>query len=219
MKVMTWNIRLGIQKGLDAIIEEIRIHNPDILALQEVGRHWKMGPLGDTTTTIASALEYFGSFAPCIVEDQHEYGHALLSRWPIEEAEVIQLPQDVDEPRALLYTEVAHPEFKLKVLSTHLSYIDDRALQAPVLLNSVRDRRPHLVLGDLNADGEPWLLEMDGLLNRAEQPLATYPTPDPRLNLDYLFSTGTWKEAQRLDTGESSDHYAVLGVLALPTSS
>ena len=219
MKVMTWNIRLGIQEGLDSIIEHIKTQNPDILALQEVGRRWKMGPSGDTTTTIAQALGYFGSFAPCIVEDQHEYGHSLISRWPIEHVEIIQLPQDVDEPRALLYAEVKHPELRLKILSTHLSYIEDRALQTPVLLRSVQDRKPHLVLGDLNADDEPWLLEMDAILNRAEQPLATYPTPEPRLNLDYLFSTGMWKAAQRIDTGESSDHYVVLGILDLPTSS
>lgn len=213
MNCLTWNIRLGLQRGLQPIIDTLRAESPDLISLQEVGRNWTRGPQGDTTAIIADALGYHSVFSPSIVLDGHEYGHALLSRWPISHAEVVALPEDTDEPRTLLIAEIAHPTRTLRIFSTHLSHVEDRALQAPFLLRQVLDRRPDILMGDLNSHEELWLDSLASRLTVAEQPELTFPTPEPTMRLDYLFGQGQWSDVARLDTSDISDHYPVKGTL------
>lgn len=213
MRCMTWNIRLGLQQGLLPIIDTLRREDVDLIALQEVGKDWSRGPQGDTAATIADALGFHHVFSPSIVADEQLYGHALLSRWPIIEANVFSLPEDVDEPRTLLQSFIEHPERRIQVVSTHLSHVEDRALQVPTLLQFVRKNRPDIVLGDLNSHEEPWLDELGRSLVLAAQEGLTFPAPNPTLRLDYLFGHGTWSEIAALNTGEISDHYPVLAKL------
>jgi endonuclease/exonuclease/phosphatase family metal-dependent hydrolase len=213
LKCLTWNIRLGLQQGLQPIIDVLRSEDPDLISLQEVGRNWTRGPEGDSTAIIADALGYYSVFSPSIVIDGHEYGHALLSRWPIAHADVVALPEDTDEPRTLLISEITHPLRSMRIFSTHLSHVEDRAIQVPFLLQQVWEKQPDVVMGDLNSHEELWLDSLRARLNMAEQWELTFPTPAPTMRLDYLFGQGQWSEVARLDTNDISDHYPVKGTL------
>lgn len=213
MKVVTWNVRLGLQQGLDALVHELSGHAPDLLAIQEVGRHWWMGPAGDTTATLSRALALpYHMFVPCIrMSGGREYGHALLSRTPFRTPKILPLPQLSDEPRRMLHVTVLTPDGPLDVLSTHLSHIDDRKAQGPMLTRYFASLpEPALLLGDLNEVDAPWLSELAELgVDTGQHP--TFPANQPQQRIDYVIGKGL-KLGQALvpDTGSASDHRPVV---------
>lgn len=224
MRFVTYNIRLGIQEGVDALGDVLRPERPDVLALQEVGRAWTMGPPGDTTKELACALGLsHHHFVPCIDEEGAQYGHALLSRFPLRVIDTIDLPRDVDEPRRLLVAEIDAPFGSIHVVSTHLSWIEDRARQAPVLLDVVGTLpEPYVVMGDLNAEDEPFVRTLeerhedaDGAARRK-----TFPSTEPAVRIDHLFARGgTWSDTTVGANATASDHLYVAATLQLATSS
>jgi endonuclease/exonuclease/phosphatase family metal-dependent hydrolase len=223
MRCMTYNIRLGIQAGLDAIAAEICQEGADLVALQEVGNGWSMGPSGDTAKTLSALTGLpFYEHVPAICEAPGvAYGHALLSRWPISLARIEMLPQRDDEPRAVLTSSIAIPLSPRPVtfVSTHLSYKDDRDLQTEILIQTFEDLIANsdngliILAGDLNeADDVPWIRDLaqrycdaDGALRRK-----TYPSEDATVRIDYLIaSDGNWHDTHVGSSHEASDHHWV----------
>jgi endonuclease/exonuclease/phosphatase family metal-dependent hydrolase len=224
MRIMTYNIRLGIQEGLSPIGRIITEAQADLVALQEVGRNWSYGPEGDTASTLArlTGLEHM-VHVPAI-EEEHRgkpsfYGHALLSRWPIMDYSIVDLPQLADEPRRLLFSIIDSPSGYLKVLSTHLSHRDtDRPAQSTDLLDRVcnwlEEDGSHFLVGDLNADpSEPWIGELQTMMSDADRSAGrlTFPANAPRLRIDYLFCReGQWSQVEVLEESTASDHRPVV---------
>lgn len=231
MRIMTYNIRLGIQRGLEPVAHEIVEANADIVALQEVGRFWLMGPYRDTARELSSLtdLSHF-AYAPTIEmpgKDQSptpaQYGHAILSRWPIRSTLTMDLPQIEDEPRCLLLSTIDSPRGRLRVLSTHLSHLlSDRPTQAQSLLDFILDMpqetRPDLILGDFNeSDDVAWVQSLQQKYNDADQARGrlTFPADDPNIRIDYMFAKDAcWKDVEVRDAAtEVSDHLPVTGIL------
>lgn len=218
MKIVSWNIRLGLQKGLDALVAELTVIGPDIVAIQEVGRYWWMGPAGDTTLKLARALGFdHHLFVPCIrMSGGREYGHALVSRFPLSRPKMVSLPQRVDEPRRLLQVVVDTPEGPLAVLSVHLSHVDDRAAQGLELAQRFADiQAPALVIGDLNETDAEWLraMQTEGL-DTGRNP--TFPAQLPAQRIDYIIGKGvSLGPASVPDTGDTSDHRPVVADVTL----
>lgn len=221
VRVMSYNIRLGIQRGLDAVARVIVAQAPELVAVQEIGRRWTMGPPGDCTAELAAlcGLPHY-VFVPSLTRGAAHYGHALLSAHPIVAAAWDTLPQDVDEPRTLLQVRLAHPDGLLRVVSTHLSHIGDRAAQAPVLVAAVDESPeiPTLVMGDLNATAdEPFIAELRARLVDADpgaQP--TFPAHAPAQRIDYIFARdGALDGFVRSEETEPSDHLAIAATWTL----
>lgn len=234
MIVCTYNIRLGIQEGVAACAEVLRPWTPDLVALQEVGRHWSRGPDGRTAAEVAKALGLrHHVHVPAIITERDErYGTALLCRWPIDVREVLELPQSRDEPRRLLIAGIRPvasadaPTFT--VMSTHLSHLpEERPAQGALLARRAHGEAllaPTLVLGDLNEPGPAdWLdhlLESFADATPTPHPPPTFPTSAPARRLDYLLATptaGAWTSAHvPCDPAAvaASDHFPVLATLS-----
>ncbi|MFP4598120.1 MAG: endonuclease/exonuclease/phosphatase family protein [Persicimonas sp.] len=221
---MTYNIRLGLQQGVDAVARVVKEHAPDILALQEVGRHWIMGPPGDTTAQLAEmvGLPHYQYVTTIHEEDDARYGHALLARWPIEARDIFRFSQDIDEPRAALIAQVDRDDGPLTVVSTHLSHRDaERQMHGTELVELVAGvlspTQPTLLMGDLNEDDAEWLgaLEdkMESAGGRAGE--CTYPNPDPCVRIDYIMAHGgRFTAARVVDDKTTSDHRPVVAEVA-----
>lgn len=217
MKVMTYNIRLGIQQGIEPVANIIAAAHPDIVALQEVGNGWRMGPDGDSTAEIArlTGFEHFYHLATIHEEPHHRYGHAILSRWPFESPEVVEFTQSIDEPRAAIVARVQSNEGPIRVIATHLSHLqEERSLQAPELIR-LRDTvrasgEPTIVLGDLNASPEvEWMQQLaDDMASATRLSAApTFPNPTPTRRIDHILMSGaTITSATVLDRDAASDH-------------
>ncbi len=224
MKVMTYNIRLGLQEGLEAVADVVKEHAPDILALQEVGRHWTMGPPGDTAARLAEkvGLPHYQYVTTICEQDDARYGHALLARWPIEQREVFRFSQDIDEPRAALIAQIDSDEGPLTVVSTHLSHRDaERQVHGTELVELVSGvlspTQPTLLMGDLNDEDAEWLGALEDTMANAGADVGecTYPNPDPLVRIDYIMAHGgRFTAARVVDEKTASDHRPLVAEVA-----
>ncbi|WP_164855968.1 endonuclease/exonuclease/phosphatase family protein [Lujinxingia sediminis] len=232
LRVMTYNIRLGIQEGLYAISQVIDEADADVVALQEVGHHWTMGPSGDSTARLSAltGLEHH-IFIPAIIEDRPgqepaRYGQALLSRWPILEVQVDPLPQIRDEPRRLARVLIDSPAGAVEIFCTHLSYLEeDRPQQGQVLRERIcaaplcgADDAPvaRFIMGDFNEpERAEWLEALVAVCDDpgAPEAIETFPAHQPDRRIDFVLGQGARALAHRvLENATASDH---LGVLTL----
>jgi endonuclease/exonuclease/phosphatase family metal-dependent hydrolase len=224
---MTYNIKVGVIGGHPPVIEAIRSVQPDVIALQEVGRHYSLGPPGDTTSVIAAACELPHTiFVRTIASDDSDagFGHALLSRWPLISADVLDLPQRSDEPRRVLVATVNAAGRESVVIATHLSHLEhERDDQWPALLDAVNEHsrgdRPVVLMGDLNThDDGPWVRTLGEQFADADgaNRKPTFPAAAPTDRIDYLLaSSGRWTETRVVGGADASDHLAVVGALEL----
>ena len=145
IKVMTWNIHTGVgiddQYDIDRITKIIKSYKADIVALQEVNEQ--------IVRYIAKRLdmEYFYG-----EEFDGEDGNAILSKYPIEEVEIIYLPPEDD--RSIIKSEIIINAEKWNVFVTHLSLRDreNNLIQTEYILNKVinSNLKRVILMGDFN---------------------------------------------------------------------
>ena len=149
----TFNIRHG-EYGMDNISNVIREVYPDIIGLEEVDVGCERSGYADEPAEIALLAGYpYRAFAKAISLDEGEYGTALLSRYPIEQFEVIPLDSGNSEPRSVGHAVIDVEGAKLHVLVTHLSH-DSRSLvidQMEEIADMLSTFDNYALLGDLNS--------------------------------------------------------------------
>lgn len=175
LTVMSYNIHAGAGAdnvySLDRIAEVIRSSGADVVALQEVDRHWgARSNFEDTAAILGAKLGMSNFVAPIYSFDpltpdapRREYGVGILSRYPILSA--------TNHPLTRLSTQDANPVpapapgfaeavinvrgVHVHVYSTHLDYRGDptvRRLQvADTLAVLGADSGPKILMGDMNA--------------------------------------------------------------------
>ena len=225
MKLMTYNIRLGMQRGLDRIADIIGAQDPDVVALQEVGRHWTSGPDADATELLADRTGLRHTSFLTTIEEQRdddriaEYGHSVLSRWPLGRVDSFEFDQYLDEPRRAMLLRIDAPDVPFFVLAVHLSHIEgERQTHGKQLLDILDGIEgldgPLFMVGDLNEtpDGEPWMQELlERFVDACPGGLPTYPAEEPERRIDYILSSGgRWLNCEVLDELSASDHRPVV---------
>lgn len=162
LKIMTYNIHFGV--GMDDLLNLERIAqnilsediDPDIIGIQEVenGRLTSQGV--DMAFWLAKRLKMHYFYFPAI--NEHAYGLALLSKYPILAARRYQIPS-VSLERVLIHGVVAINEtLKLDVFVTHLGLLDwDENLTAQVdfvvqKTNEVNETTNKILMGDFNLE-------------------------------------------------------------------
>jgi endonuclease/exonuclease/phosphatase family metal-dependent hydrolase len=145
-----------LDERLDLIAETLVRENPDIVCLQEAG--WT--PIrGSSARHLAASAGYDFVYARANGNRWailFEEGEAILSRYPILEADVVELRPRAGwfEHRLALQAVVETPLGAILVISTHLTNgkEDVNAAQAAALATLVSESPfPTLVCGDLNA--------------------------------------------------------------------
>lgn len=170
MRVLTWNLwwRFGPwEERRTAILTVLRGLRPDVVGLQEV---WACG--GENLAEwLASDLGMHWVWAPSrtpqrwqdrLGDPTVDIGNAVLSRWPVAEHDVAQLPtrENDDDGRLALYARIDAPEHQVPFFTTHLTSAIDasaircRQVQALAEFVAARSRGtdfPAVVTGDFNA--------------------------------------------------------------------
>jgi endonuclease/exonuclease/phosphatase family metal-dependent hydrolase len=154
---MTWNIHGAHGRNprfdLAGVIALIESHRPDIIALQEVDSRRPRGAgVAEPFAALQTALGAHGVGAKTISTEDGEYGQALISRWPIRNAEIHDISHQEREPRRAIRCEIATPRGMLRVIATHLGLsIGERRGQAKALLELIgQTSMTTVVLGDFN---------------------------------------------------------------------
>lgn len=225
LRVASYNVHRwsGINgRKLDAdraggVIAEL---NADVIALQEVLRPFNAA---DPLTRLADALQLHVVFGVTRLHRRGELGNAILSRWPAQSAESLDLSLSRSERRSAIVVHYKEATHALSVVATHLALVDrTRSRQVRLLLEHPRlQSGPVVLLGDMNAwrstratrDFERALGAHD---NQAWP--RTFPATAPLLALDRIYTRGIHLlDLQTHDTPaarKGSDHLPITARLS-----
>lgn len=153
IRVMTWNVHgaMGKNRRFDiaGVMNLVRVHQPDIVALQEIDS--RRGA-GDFFTYLRTEFGGYGVDARSIVTTDGDYGQILLSRWTIEASEIHDISFKELEPRRAISADVQTPHGRIRVIATHLGLsFSERNAQLRALIGIIGDGPELAVLmGDFN---------------------------------------------------------------------
>ena len=219
LRVATYNIHIGKDAqnnlNLDQTIETLRQTDADIIGLQEVEKNGPRTRFTDQAKEIADALGFHYQFESALKIGPFEFGNVLLSRYPIQNVERIELPSERENRVALLATVDAAGK-QTHVLVTHLG-LDRKERERDVLLIDKRLAEldgPVLVMGDLNAQAHskelaPWF---DRLTSVATEPLETFPGMGQIDHILYSSEDFDVRKAVTVDS-KASDHLPLVAEL------
>lgn len=156
MRLVSYNIQYGF--GADGRYDLTRItdviRDGDIIALQEVERHWSRSNMDDQPALLAASLPmHHWVYGPAFDMDastvadgrvthrRRQFGTMILSRWPILWSRTWPLPKrrmldPLNTQNAALEAVIAHPSGPLRVMSLHLAHVgvEERLEQLDFLL-------------------------------------------------------------------------------------
>lgn len=224
IKVMTYNIHRGINKdkklNLEGIVEVIESSEAEIIALQEVERFSIRTGFKDQIRYIAEKLSMHYAFGKSISILNGQYGNAVLSRYPIEEYELYELPSE-GERRTLLRTMLNVYGNKLVFYSTHLGLNQkERDKQVEKIITIIGDEEKFILAGDFNTKAED-LGAITGIYKdcaslEEKYSKATFEKEGLVERIDYIFASENFliKSYYVLET-DASDHYPVISIFEL----
>jgi len=239
LTVMTYNIHRGRDVDgvldLDRIAAVIRAQNADLVALQEVGRHWSAdSDFRDQPAELGRLLGMrfvFGANLdrnpPKAGAPRRQFGNAILTGWPVLDSHNVLLPRASadSEQRGLLVVDIDLDGEPFRLHNTHLGVsAQDRRLQVEAILAEADDAAvPHALLGDFNAG--PTAPELAPLFERSRDAWTvagegdghTFPASGPTARIDYvLVSPQLTVSSVRVPTLAGSDHLPVVAELSGP---
>jgi endonuclease/exonuclease/phosphatase family metal-dependent hydrolase len=204
IRILSYNIRIAHPPSggwelidLPAIGEAINRAKPDLVALQEVDVFTeRSGKTIHQAKELAkmTGMNYF--FAKAVDRSGGDYGVAVLSRFPIVEAQGYRLPvrdSIKSEIRALALAKVQLPDGNLMAFgSAHLDHLsdDDRLLQVQTMVNVVDayHQLPLVIGADLNMKPDnPVMSDLkEALIPCCVHCPLTFPADNPDRTLDYI---------------------------------
>lgn len=227
---MTYNIQHGInangKTNLLRVVELIKKHQPDLVALQEVdsgrvasGRLHQMRILA----LLTGYQELFGAV------NSHEMGKeglGILSRLPVETTQFLKLPHidTTTAPRAMFCALLALPNYKYcRFCNTQLDDFSplNRGLQAAVVNEALQySIQPVVLAGDFNVQPYDHTLEaITKYWNDAGQhtDAGTYEVTGKRIDYIWTLKTSKFKllDYRVLYEPNTSEHSPVIATYAL----
>jgi endonuclease/exonuclease/phosphatase family metal-dependent hydrolase len=225
VRVMTWNIHGGgpsrHNRDLDRIVGLVRRHAPDIVALQEIDARRKTGLTDPAFEYLKDALGTHAAEARVITAPDGDYGHAIISRWPLQDTFLHDVSLEGREPRAALETTAETPFGPLHIVAAHLGLsFRERRHQARLLAKLGRSGPPRsLIVGDFNDwiwRGSVQCALAECMSEHSRQ--RTFPAWLPVFALDRVYCRPAEIFVRSFtdpDARRSSDHLPVIADLAL----
>ena len=153
LRVATWNVHSCIgtdgRHSPDRVRRLTRSMEADIVALQEVDSRLE-GP--DSFEELSRALGPANADCRTIRTPDGDYGHMLLSRWPIRKWNIRDISVPGREPRSVIDAIIEAEHGSVRVLATHLGLSRrERSLQVETISRLLdASEVPTILLGDFN---------------------------------------------------------------------
>lgn len=202
----------------DLIAEAIEKTNPDIVSLNEVFGEGSPLPYDNQPKILAEKLNMFYFFGQAISITKGNYGNAILSKYPIEDPQVIKIPDPLVKDEDVYYETRCIIKAKingLTILSTHIGLAKSEARNAVnTLLEVIKDiKGPYVIMGDFNMQPNNEILKpLFALTNDTLENIftPTFPSINPKIRIDYILTSKdiTIEEANVVNI-IASDHLPV----------
>lgn len=200
LKVLCYNIHHANPPSkpglidLDAIARVILASKADVVALQEVDKNIKRSGNIDQAKAIAEKTGMNFHFFRAIDYDGGEYGVAILSRYPLKDAQMFELPQKVKaENRILGQVTIKVGNREVIFANTHLdaSGRHDNRIAQMQFINALykTNKLPIIISGDFNCmpNSEAIkILDQEFKRTCTENCPNTYPQINPKRVIDYI---------------------------------
>lgn len=232
MRVMTYNIQhgqvhLSDHIDLTKVCGVIRSLSPDVVGLNEVRGRGEAHDYTAQAEEMAAQLGYHCFFGRSIyVGGQNPYGNAILSKYPIERAEVIHIPDPSPEETAGVkwvehrsicraVVDFPNPVGRVAVYSSHFGLSQPEQRNAVrTVVDAVSDEKlPFFVMGDFNVTpDDPILSPLNERLVSTGELLdgkLSFPSDRPDCRIDYIFGGGVRFDAADIPVVVASDHCPV----------
>ena len=235
LRVVTWNIERGMR--FSEIAHELRRINADVILLQEADIGCRRSGNRNVPRDLAHVLEMnwvaAGEFQE-IGESSHGLpaltAQAILSRFPISDTSTIRFAAQAllrwklspVQPRRGARIALKARTAGVQMYNAHIESGGNEPLrtkQIRQILNDYEHSRAEgshaLIAGDFNnipAAKSPMFpaLAEGGFKNALERVVPTRTSAGNRHPIDWIFVRGFTAEGHVVDTGEASDHFAVL---------
>ena len=233
MRIMTFNIQHALDQSsqvidTDRFARAIAAWGADVCGLNEVRGAGDLDGYTDQTNAIADVLGYDRCFAEAIrVCGRGPYGNALVSRYPIVEAETVLVPDPVRreggsyETRCVLKAVLDTEEGRICVLVCHMGLEIEERESAVATLCRLIDATdlPIVLMGDFNAQPDAAVLaplrerlrDTDELAETHGAP--TFASYEPQMKIDYIFYRGLRCRGVRTVEEIVSDHFPIMAHL------
>ncbi len=222
LRVVTYNIKhahgMDGAVDLDRVTDVLRPLDADVILLQEVDHNCVRSGRVDQPVVLGAALDMTPHFGPFRPYDHGLYGMAMLTRCPVERAELVPLPPGPKPINALELQLDFHGQ-SIIVTGLHLVTTEaQRLAQAQALLARYRDSKvPVILAGDLNSERNSPILEafaQDFEVPTKQGSPLTFPSVDPIKEIDFVLLSPRdgWAidEHRVIDEAMASDHRPVL---------
>ncbi len=195
LRIVTWNVHACVggdgRFDPDRVVTIVRDLSPDIVALQEVDSR-RFGTVGfDAFTFFRERIGDHSAEARTITTEAGDYGHMVLSRWPLRHVRTHDISVPRREPRNILEVETVSPFGPIRVIAAHFGLRrSERRLQTAALRAVVDPGSDGaaIVAGDFNE------LRRHSATHRALSPqfqgttiFATFPSWRPLVPLDRIW--------------------------------
>jgi|GEM_PF-589458 len=204
LRVMSYNIKVGLESSLAAVAQAVTTEKPDIVGLQEVdeltNRSGKVRQTEELSKLAKLPHRYFGAnFA----FDGGQYGLAILSRFPLTNTRVIRMDAHTQrgngyEPRIAVAADVTAYGKEITFVTMHASlHGEERGGNAQRVLAALGTaRRPTVIVGDMNETRDNAIGKaftgagfVDAHYEKTTNPLAGWTTPAsfPTRRIDFVY--------------------------------
>lgn len=230
IRALSWNVHGFVGRAgkpdPDAVMQAVRSLDADIVALQEIDERSRRPGDEATFVTLSEAFGPHSTEARTIRSPDGDYGHVLMSRWPMRDTRCIDLTFARREPRMALSARVDTPDGEIHVLSAHLGLSGrERLRQLATIVESLKDADADaaIVLGDFNEWRRkgPATRALCPPFQPASQQLS-FPSRAPVFSLDRIWyrpPLEALRSRVALEYRHLSDHLAVLAELRFTSES
>jgi endonuclease/exonuclease/phosphatase family metal-dependent hydrolase len=224
IRFMTWNIHSAV--GPDGVFDLIRVsdlirhHNPDILALQEVDARGRTAP-SPPPFEFFQEITGHAAVARTITAPDGDYGHMLVSRWPLTDISLHDVSVPKREPRFVIEAKSQTPQGSIHISAVHLGLkLFERRHQAGRLASFAEtDAVASVMMGDFNE----WVWRADVryyLQHRLPSYtlIKTFPTFCPILSPDRIYCGKSARIVRAFtdrNARRASDHLPVIADIAI----
>lgn len=195
VRVLTWNVHACVggdgRFDPDRVAAIVRRASADIVALQEVDSRWRRSTGLDVFAFLRDRIGGHAAEARTIETGDGDYGHMVLSRWPLRRSGVHDISAIGRERRAIIDVDAWSPHGAIRVICAHFGLRRSERRGQTEILRALTQKEPNgatIVAGDFNELRRRSATHV-GLAPsfQAARSAATYPSWHPVFALDRIW--------------------------------